>query len=86
MSDAAASSPTWRARDVAAALGLSYERFRKIWRELPGFPPPFLPRRWDPAAVIAWKAARSTRKGAAAVAATTNHPRPVGRLQRLRAS
>ena len=86
MTDAAASSPTWRARDVAAAVGLSYERFRKIWRDLPGFPPPFLPGRWDPAAVIAWKAARSTRKRAVAAAANTNHARPVGRLQRLRAS
>ena len=82
---AGASPEVWKARRVAEAVGYSYETFRKIWRTLPDFPAPFLPRRWDPAAVIAWKAARSMRQAAATPAANDHHPRPAGRLAQLRA-
>ena len=46
------------------AIGLSYDRFRKSWRDLvrdTGFPAPFLGTRWDAAAIDAWKRARSGR-------------------------
>lgn len=84
------SDTVWLARDVAAFLGLSYERFRKVWRDLPDFPAPFLPRRWDPAAVMAWRAARSARlvvqASAAAPAVNTSQVAAArGRLQQLRA-
>jgi hypothetical protein len=45
--------------ETAAEVGLSYERFRKVWPDIPGFPAPLLSRKWDPEAVAAWKAARS---------------------------
>jgi hypothetical protein len=44
---------------AAEEVGLSYERFRKVWPSLPGFPAPIAGRRWDAEALAAWKAARS---------------------------
>lgn len=60
-------------RQVAHALGYSYDRFRKVWplwvRDL-AFPRPFtgagLRRtliKWDAADVLAWKAARKAALG-----------------------
>ena len=48
--------------EAAAQAGLSYERFRKVWRELceqEGFPAPLRARVWWAQAVTDWKAARS---------------------------
>lgn len=62
-------------REAAAEAGLSYERFRKVWRELckAGFPSPFRARCWDAEAVSAWRKARS-QSGVAVLAA---RPEPV---------
>ncbi len=49
--------------DTAAEVGLSYERFRKIWRalsEAQEFPAPLHGRKWDREAVAAWKIRRSS--------------------------
>lgn len=45
--------------EAAREVGLSYERFRKVWRQLPGFPAPIRGRAWDADAIAAWKAERS---------------------------
>jgi hypothetical protein len=48
--------------ETAAAVGLSYERFRKVWRRLSaerGFPAPLHGRRWDSEAVARWRAEAS---------------------------
>lgn len=80
--------------ETAAELGLSYERFRKVWKRLPAFPGPVTGCRWDPEAVAAWKAARS-RAGlggaqdtapAAGSATTRGAQRARAQLQLLRAS
>jgi hypothetical protein len=46
-------------RETADAVGLSYDRFRRVWPTLPGFPPPFRERTWAAEAVAAWIHARS---------------------------
>lgn len=52
-------TPPLTMAQAAAAVGLSYDRFRKVWpqmvREL-AFPSPFRARTWDPEAVAGWKA------------------------------
>lgn len=61
--------------EAAAAVGLSYERFRKIWPSLcagQAFPQPFRARVWDAAAIEAWKAQRSAR----ALQPVANDPEP----------
>jgi hypothetical protein len=58
-------SETLTMEEAAAAVGLAYETFRKVWPRLArerGFPPPFLDRIWDAAAVRAWRARRSEAK------------------------
>ncbi len=48
--------------ETAAAVGLRYDHFRKIWREMTrnqGFPQPFAGYRWESEDVEAWKHARS---------------------------
>lgn len=67
-----------RMAEAAAAVGLSYERFRKVWRgwvaEL-GFPAPLWGVTWDAVAIEAWKARRSARQlEAAAAAAPASNP------------
>lgn len=63
---------------VADVCGYSWERFRKVWRTLPGFPAPFkrpysgrLGDRgtyaWIPDQVHAWREARSRSLGEAGV-------------------
>lgn len=51
-------------RETAAAVGLSYERFRKVWpakvRE-EGMPMPFSGHHWDAEAIRAWRRDRSQR-------------------------
>lgn len=49
--------------DTAAEVGLSYERFRKIWPDLcerQEFPAPLHGRKWDRDALSAWKIRRSS--------------------------
>lgn len=49
--------------DTAAEVGLSYERFRKIWRDMcqaQDFPAPLHGRKWDREALSAWKLRRSS--------------------------
>lgn len=68
---------------AAEEAGLSWERFRKVWRKLcarAGFPAPLHGRVWDPDAVAAWKAARSGR-----ALATGAKPEPSPTPHRLRA-
>lgn len=51
-------------REAAAMVGLSYDRFRKVWRELvarDGLPTPYLGYLWDADALKAWKLERSRR-------------------------
>lgn len=50
---------------AARAVGLSYDRFRKQWSDLPGFPPPFRARCWSAQAVADWIDARSRPPGEA---------------------
>lgn len=60
---------------AAVAAGLSYERFRKVWRELcrgEGFPAPIHGRTWDAEAVQAWRVARSNRNVVALPPATAS--------------
>ena len=50
---------------TAAAIGLSYERFRKVRRALiacEDFPAPVIGCRWEAEAVQAWVRARSARR------------------------
>lgn len=56
---------------VAAATGYSWERFRKVWPSLPGFPAPIKrPRHgrgsyaWRPESVEAWLRGREAGLGA----------------------
>lgn len=52
-------------REAAAMVGLSYDRFRKVWRELvarDGLPMPYLGYLWDADALKAWKRERSRRQ------------------------
>lgn len=49
-------------RETAAAVGLSYDRFRKVHRRMSAdlrFPRPLHGCRWDAYAVAAWRAERS---------------------------
>lgn len=83
---------------AAALCGYSWERFRKVWRGLPGFPAPVkrpsLSGRgtyaWDPADVAAWLEARKRAFGAGgAELQAANDPAPqrahVSAVQRQRA-
>lgn len=57
-------SPNMDMHEAATHAGLSYERFRKVWPALvadEGLPAPIRGRVWDRAAVLAWRAARSSR-------------------------
>ena len=59
--------PLIRTAQVAAILDMTVERFYRVrpWLEdRYGFPPPVLPRRWDPVAIEAWIDARNARKTA----------------------
>lgn len=50
--------------ETAEAVGLSYERFRKVWQAMnaeEGFPAPVIAKVWLGAAVEAWLVARSQR-------------------------
>lgn len=56
---------TLNMRAAAAAVGLSWERFRKVWPrmvETQDFPSPIYGRYWDAAAVAAWRKRRSERR------------------------
>lgn len=51
-------------RQAAAEIGLSYDRFRKVWPQLhadDAFPAPIRGKVWDAEAVAAWRKARSAR-------------------------
>lgn len=69
---------------AAAATGLSYDRFRKVWPDLVrhvAFPHPLTggARRrivWDQSAVAAWRAARSRLGLPVTPAATANDTHP----------
>lgn len=64
MSALVAPPPAMTMQDVAAAVGLSYGRFRKRWRAMnaeQGFPAPVIAHRWNRAAVEAWIAGRGVR-------------------------
>lgn len=71
-------------RQTAALVGLSYDRFRKVWPDLQGlgFPAPFIGVKWDQAAVEAWKAARTNRVAALPVAPATRPDLDAGRRAR----
>lgn len=56
-------------QETAVAVGLSYDRFRKIWpqmRRASGFPAPARGRVWLAAAVLGWLVDRSWTPPAAA--------------------
>lgn len=86
-----------RMTETASEVGLSYERFRKIWRALcedQGFPAPFHGRCWDREAVNAWKLERSRARVVTEIraapepelrAANTRARRARSALQALRA-
>lgn len=78
--------------DTAVEVGLSYERFRKVWPDMcaeQAFPAPFHGRCWDEAAVAAWK----TQRSAARIVTEMRAPEPMAppqdpgaRARRARAS
>lgn len=75
-----------RMTEAASEVGLSYERFRKVWREmveLQAFPAPFHGRCWDREAVTAWKAQRSAQRVVTEIRAA---PEPQGRQLNTRAA
>lgn len=85
-----------RMTEAASEVGLSYERFRKVWPAMvadQAFPAPFLGRVWDRDAVAAWKLTRSQRPVVAEIrkpepevrAANTRAARDRAALQQLRA-
>lgn len=64
--------------ETAQRLGLTYDWFRKIWRDLverEGLPAPFLGRRWDADTLDAWIRQRSLPGQPSAIAAG---PAPAG--------
>lgn len=66
-SDRPASCEILSMHETAQAVGLSYERFRKVWRDLAaldGFPAPVVGRRWLAEAVRAWRLGQSMRPAA----------------------
>ena len=73
--------------ETAAAIGLSYERFRKVRRELivhMGFPAPVIGCRWEAEAVRAWVRARSARRPIGDAAARAARIRRGNELERKR--
>lgn len=79
-------------RQAAEAAGVGYDWFRKTWPALvkaEGFPPPFLGRRWDAAAVAAWRARRSDPRawrGAETASAAGSHAPSPRAVERARAA
>jgi len=81
-------SGTLTMHEVAPHVGLSYDRFRKVWRQLcarDGFPAPIRGRVWDAEAVARWRTERSQRR----LVAPAPEPSPgpsLARVQRHRAA
>lgn len=92
-------TPALDMEQAAAAVGLSWERFRKVWRSLPGFPQPVKrpslsgkgTYAWRAEAVEDWRKARE-RAGLSAAPAPANDSAFPGRaahrsaVQRQRAA
>lgn len=84
--------------EAAAAAGLSAERFRKIWRTVPGFPAPIRapgPNRrglyaWRAQSVLDWQLARERVLGAGQAPPANDHAEPrkahASAVQRQRAA
>lgn len=57
-------SPNLTMAEAADLVGLSYERFRKVWQDLArdeNLPRPFRGRTWDRQALEQWRVTRSWR-------------------------
>lgn len=81
-----------RMTEAASEVGLSYERFRKVWRDMcadQAFPAPFHGRMWDREAVAAWKMLRSSQRLVAELPTRQGAPAPIpeagARARRARA-
>ena len=74
------SDDTLTMRQVAPLVGLSYDRFRKVWKAKvreEGFPQPFSGLKWDAGEIRDWRHRRSQRGAeTAAPAADPLEPSP----------